>query len=135
MTKFIFSYVVTLIAFLAIDFVWLAWIAKSTYAAEMGDLLRKDPILIAAAAFYLLYAGGLTLFAVMPGIKADSILQAMALGAAVGAVAYGTYDLTNLAVLKGFSLRIALIDMAWGIVASAAAVAVAFVVVRKVFAE
>lgn len=135
MTKFIFSYVVTLVAFLAIDFVWLAWIAKSTYAAEMGALLKKDPNLIAAAVFYLLYAGGLTLFAVTPGVKADSIFQSLALGAALGLVAYGTFDLTNLAVLNGFSLRIALIDMAWGIAASAAAVAVAFVVVGRVFAE
>ena len=48
----------------------------------------------------------------MPGLKLDSVLQAMALGAALGLVAYGTYDLTNLAVLNGYSLRIALIDIA-----------------------
>ena len=133
MTKVLVSYGVTLIAFLAIDYVWLAWIAKSTYAAEMGDLLRKEPNLVAAAVFYLLYAGGLTLFAVMPGLNAGSAIQAIALGAAFGLIAYATYDLTNLSVLKGFSLKLALIDMAWGTCASAAAVACSFFAAGKIF--
>ncbi|MDZ4738286.1 MAG: DUF2177 family protein [Alphaproteobacteria bacterium] len=133
MTKVLVSYGVTLIAFLAIDFFWLGWIAKSTYVAEMGDLMRKDPNLVAAAAFYLLYAAGLTLFAVLPGLKADSAIQAIALGAAFGLIAYATYDLTNLSVLNGFSLKLALIDMAWGTFASAAAVACTFFVAGKIF--
>jgi uncharacterized membrane protein len=127
------SYVVTLVFFLGMDFVWLAWLAKPTYAAEMGGLLRQEPNLVAAAAFYLLYAAGLTLFAVNPGLKADSVLQAMALGAALGLVAYGTYDLTNLAVLNGYSMRIALIDIAWGTAASAAISALVVVTMRNIF--
>ena len=127
------SYVVTLVFFLGLDFVWLAWIAKPTYAAEMGGLLRQKPNLVAAAAFYLLYAAGLTLFAVNPGLKADSVLQAMALGAALGLVAYGTYDLTNLAVLDGYRMRIALIDIAWGTAASAAISALVVVTTRNIF--
>jgi uncharacterized membrane protein len=111
----------------------LSWIAKPTYAAEMGGLLRQEPNLVAAAAFYLLYAAGLTLFSVNPGLKADSVLQAMAFGAALGLVAYGTYDLTNLAVLNGYSMRIALIDIAWGTVASAATSALVVVTMRNIF--
>ena len=132
MTRTMLCYVTTLAAFLAIDFVWLAWIAKPTYAAELGELLRKEPNLIAAAAFYLLYAAGLTLFVVMPGLKADSVLHAMALGAALGLVAYGTYDLTNLAVLNGYSMRIAFIDIAWGTAASAATSAFVVVTMRNI---
>ncbi len=131
MTKILVSYAVTLIAFLAIDFVWLGWIARSTYVAEMGDLMRKEPNLIAAAAFYLIYAAGLTLFAVLPGLKAESAIQTIALAGAFGLVAYATYDLTNLSVLNGFSLKLALIDMAWGTFASAAAVACTYFVVAK----
>jgi uncharacterized membrane protein len=114
MTKYIFAYVATLASFVLIDLVWLMWVARSTYVAEMGTLLRKEPQLPAAIAFYLLYAAGLVFFAVVPGLKSGSVLQALFLGAALGLVAYGTYDLTNLSVVEGFNLRIALIDLLWG---------------------
>jgi uncharacterized membrane protein len=48
------------------------------------------------------------------------VQQALAMGALLGLLAYGTYDLTNLAVMKGFTLKIALIDMAWGAFVTAA---------------
>lgn len=134
MTKILLTYVVTLVAFLGIDYVWLAWIAKQTYATEMGGLLREQPNFLAAAVFYLLYSAGLVLFAVSPGLRDASVLLALGLGAALGLVAYGTYDLTNLAVLNGFSLRLALIDMAWGTFASACAAAIAVIVMREMFA-
>jgi uncharacterized membrane protein len=114
MTKPIIAYLATLIAFLAIDMVWLTWLARATYVAEMGDLIRKQPNLVAAMAFYLLYAAGLTYFAVLPGFKSGSALQGLLLGAALGLVAYGTYDLTNLSVMNGFGVKIALIDLLWG---------------------
>jgi uncharacterized membrane protein len=135
MTRYAFGYALTLIFFVGIDLIWLARVARSTYVAEMGSLLRKDPNVIAAAAFYMLYAAGIVLFAVMPGLKAGSVTQGMAFGAALGLVAYGTYDLTNFAVLSGYSLRITLIDMAWGTVLSGVTAALAVAVVRRVFAE
>ena len=54
----------------------------------------------------------------MPGLKASSAVLALGQGALFGLMAYATYDLTNLAVLNGFTLRIALIDLAWGTVLS-----------------
>ena len=113
------SYVATLFIIVVLDLVWLGQVAKPLYSAEIGPLLRKDPNLVAAGAFYLLYAGGLALFAVSPGLKAGSALQSLLLGAALGLVAYGTYDLTNLSVINGYTLRIALIDIAWGVASSA----------------
>lgn len=135
MTRYVLGYALTLVFFIGIDIIWLAWVARSTYVAEMGSLLRKEPNLIAAAAFYMLYAAGLVLFAVLPGLRAGSVMQGMILGAALGFIAYGTYDLTNLAVLNGYSLRITLIDMAWGTVMSGATAAFAVAVVRTVFSE
>ena len=134
MTKLIITYLATLITFLAIDMVWLTWLARATYVAEMGELIRKQPNITAAIAFYLLYAAGLMFFAIMPGLKAGSIMQAMALGAAVGLLAYGTYDLTNLSVLNGFSVRIALIDLAWGTVLSGVTATLVATFMRKAFA-
>lgn len=135
MTKILISYVITLVIFLGIDFLWLAWIAKQTYADEMGALLRAQPNYAAAAAFYLLYAAGLVFFAVGPGLKGATVLHVMGLGAALGLIAYGTYNLTNLSVLNGFSLRLALLDIAWGTVVSAASAALAIIATRSLVGD
>jgi len=135
MARNVLGYALTLVFFIGVDLIWLARVARSTYVVEMGGLLRNKPNLTAAAAFYMLYAAGLVLFAVVPGLKAGSVTQGMALGAALGLIAYGTYNLTNLAVLNGYTLRIALIDMAWGTVLSGVTAAFAVAVVRTVFGE
>jgi len=118
------AYAIALVLFVAIDFVWLAWLGRGFYVAEIGGLLRPRPWFGAAIAFYALYAAGLVLFAISPALASGSILMALGLGAALGLVAYGTYDLTNLAVAQGFTLRIAIIDMVWGAVLSGAVAAV-----------
>jgi uncharacterized membrane protein len=135
MARNVLGYALTLVFFIGVDLIWLARVARSTYVVEMGGLLRNKPNLTAAAAFYMLYAAGLVFFAVAPGLKAGSVIQGMAFGAALGLIAYGTYDLTNLAVLNGFSLRIALIDIAWGTVLSGVTAAFAVAVLRTVFGE
>lgn len=131
MTKIFITYVITLIAFVAMDMIWLVWLARATYVAELGDLLRKQPGLIAALGFYLMFAAGLVFFAIVPGLKSGSLLQTMALAAALGFVAYGTYDLTNLSVMNGFGFKIAIIDLVWGTCLSAITSAVAFTLVSK----
>lgn len=108
------AYVLSLVILLVIDMFWLIGPGRSFYVSEIGALLRSQPQLGASIAFYLLYAAGLTFFSVMPSLKASSALLALGQGALFGLMAYATYDLTNLAVLNGFTLRIALIDMAWG---------------------
>jgi uncharacterized membrane protein len=114
MTKHLVTYVAIISSFVLIDMIWLMGVARSTYVAEMGSLLRKQPNLVAAVVFYLLYAAGIWFFAVRPSAEANTILYAVGLGAALGLVAYGTYDLTNLSVMQGFGFKIAMIDLAWG---------------------
>jgi uncharacterized membrane protein len=132
MSKQIITYIATLVVFLAIDMVWLVWLARATYVAEMGDLIRKQPNIVAAIAFYLIYAAGLMFFSINPGLKAGSVTQSILLAAALGFVAYGTYDLTNLSVLNGFTVRIALIDLAWGTFLSAAAAGIVTAMVQTI---
>jgi uncharacterized membrane protein len=131
MSKQVITYIATLVVFLAIDMAWLGWIARSTYVAEMGDLIRKQPNIVAAVVFYLLYAAGLMFFAISPGLKAGSIMQSVFLGGALGLVAYGTYDLTNLSVVNGFGVKIALIDLAWGTFLSAITSGIIVTAMRK----
>lgn len=121
MTKYLTAYVTVLTSFVLIDLLWLMWLARGFYVQEIGALLRNPPNIAAAIVFYFLYAAGLVLFAVMPGLKAHSALTAMIYGGALGLIAYATYDLTNLSVMNGFSVKMAVVDMAWGAALSAAA--------------
>lgn len=129
--KMVSTYLATFFVFVVIDMVWLTLIARSTYAAEMGSLVRSQMNYQAAVAFYLLYAAGLMYFAVLPALASGSILQALLLGAGLGLVAYGTYDLTALAVINGFGTKIALIDLAWGTVLSGVSAALASTIVSR----
>lgn len=115
------AYAVVLAAFVIIDLVWLGAIAKNFYRSELGELLLPRPNLVAAVLFYLLFAAGIMLFVVEPAAASRSLLRAAVLGGLFGLMAYGTYDLTNLATLKGFTARLAVVDMAWGSVLTAAA--------------
>jgi len=54
-----------------------------------------------------------------------SVREAMTLGAALGLVAFATYDLTNLATLRNWPIGMSLLDMAWGSALSAIAAATA----------
>lgn len=126
----IVGYASVLIAFVAIDAVWLGWVARDFYRERMGDLMAGKPNLIAAAAFYLLYPVGLTIFALLPALDAQSWATALLRGALFGLFAYATYDLTNLAVIRGWSLSLSLVDMAWGAALSGVAVLIGYAALR-----
>jgi uncharacterized membrane protein len=129
MSKHFITYFAILVGFLAIDMIWLLGIAKSTYAAEMGSLMKKQPNLVAAGVFYLLYVAGIWFFAVRP-TEGLGLMTAIGYGAALGLVAYGTYDLTNLTVTEGFGVKIAMIDLVWGTVVTAIAAAIGSTVLK-----
>lgn len=120
MTQWIILWIAAAVLFLLIDMVWLLWLGRSFYVSEIGELLRQPPNVGAAVAFYILYVTGLMVMVVWPAVQGGSVGQAVLYGAVLGLVAYGTYDLTNLAVMKGFTTRIAIIDMIWGTVLTAA---------------
>lgn len=119
-------YGAALLVLLVLDGVWLKFIIKDFYVSQVGKLLAPTVTWWAVALFYLVYAGAVIYFAV---VGASSLGEAALRGAALGFVAYMTYDLTNLATLAGWSLPLALVDMAWGACITAAAAAAAFILV------
>lgn len=100
--------------FFALDFLWLGVLAIGFYRAEIGPLLLDRPNVLAAGAFYLFYVAGIVGFAVVPALNAQSWLWALLAGAALGLIAYGTYDMTNLATLRNWSWKVSLVDLLWG---------------------
>jgi len=117
-------YLIALPVFFAIDMVWLGLVAKGFYRRQIGSLMRESVGWPAAIAFYLLFILGLVVFVVAPAMDDGSWLRALLLGALFGLIAYATYDLTNLATLRGWPLTVTVVDLIWG-AALAATVSVA----------
>ena len=117
-SKHLVAWLVTFVVMLVIDLLWLGVIAKGMYQQGMGNLLSPEPRLGIAALFYLMYPVGLVIFAVMPGVDANSVLRAGVLGALFGLFAYATYDLTNLAIVRNWPVALSFIDIAWGALVS-----------------
>ncbi|MFT4432744.1 DUF2177 family protein [Caballeronia sp. 15715] len=126
------AFAVTAVVFLVLDAIWLGVISRSLYQREIGGLLLAKPNFVAAAVFYVIYIAGMVYFCVVPGVVEQSALRGLMNGAIFGIVAYATYDLTNLATLKGWSTTLVFVDVAWGAVASAAASAVAVAITPRV---
>jgi len=120
-------YFVTLAAFLAIDAVWLALVARTFYRSYLDWLMATHPNWLAALAFYLLFVVGVLVFVVVPGVEDGSLRTTLLRGALFGLIAYGTYDLTNLATVKNWPLTITVVDMVWGTALSVAVSYVGFV--------
>ncbi len=114
MIQFSKAYVLTAIIFFALDYVWLTRIANDFYRRQIGTLLLDQPKLGAAGLFYVFYVAGIVFFAVLPALRDQSWTAALFAGALFGALAYGTYDMTNYATLKNWPLAVVFADIAWG---------------------
>ena len=129
---YVTGYITALIAFGAIDAIWLSLMGPALYRPTLGDILLTDLRLAPAVTFYAVYPVGLLVFAVMPGLKSGSAASAAGLAALFGAIAYATYDLTNFATLRNWTLQLTVLDIAYGAAASAFAAFVSLLVVRAV---
>ena len=119
--RFVVAYLASGLVFVALDAIWLSQVALGLYRREVGDLLLDQPNLRIAGLFYVLFVAGIVLLAVQPAVDNGGWVAALWMGAVLGLVAYGTYDLTNLSTLRGWSLAIATIDLAWGVILTATA--------------
>lgn len=132
MFSYLAAWVVTALTFLGLDAVWLSQMGPRLYKPLIGEITRPQPNFGAAAVFYLIYVSAIVFFAVAPGLEKSSLSKALLNGAALGLVAYATYDLTNQATLRIWDIRVTLADMAWGTIATAIAAGVAYAVASRV---
>jgi uncharacterized membrane protein len=119
MTKYYFRiFAITLVTFMAIDLTWLSLMAPTFYRAQVGFLLASTTNWIAVGLFYLEIVTGLLVFVIIPGLPATSFRQPLARAALLGLVTYGTFELSNLAIIKGWSVSLTVVDTFWGICVS-----------------
>ena len=129
---FITLYLIALPVFLAIDMVWLIFVAKNFYAQQIGFLMKTEINWPAAIIFFLIFIVGLVVFVITPALEKNSWSHALIYGALFGLVAYATYDLTNLATMKNWPVIITIVDLAWGMTVAASVSIVTYLIAAKI---
>jgi len=119
-TYYLKLYLATLIAFFAIDMLWLGLVARTFYRKYLGFIMSPNPNWLAAIIFYLLFIVGILVFVVLPGLESGSLSSTLLRAALFGLITYATYDLTNLATVKDWPVIVTVVDLAWGTVLSTA---------------
>ncbi|MCA4894960.1 MAG: DUF2177 family protein [Cytophagales bacterium] len=118
MRLFLKLYLIALPIFFMVDMIWLGVLAKNFYKNQIGFLMKPDVNWAAAIIFYLLFLVGIVLFVIEPALEKKDLMFAFSRGALFGLITYATYDLTNLATLKNWPLKVVVVDMIWGAVLS-----------------
>jgi uncharacterized membrane protein len=112
--------------------IWLKTMVERLYRPVLGDMLRSQPDLAAAAVFYLAYPVGLIWFAVLPAQQDGGALRAFTSGVMLGCFTYATYDLTNQATLRNWSTGLTVADVCWGSVLAGVSAWTGFLVAQKI---
>ena len=126
----ILLYISTAIVFLALDVVMLKKVMYPLFSANIGPMMLEDLRMGPAAVFYLFYVVGVIWFVSIPALNVGSIAQAFFAGAVLGALAYGTYESTNFATLKGWTAQMVMVDVIWGAVLTGTSAAVGVAVTK-----
>ncbi len=116
--QYLAAYGFTALIFGLLDAVWLTRVGPKLYRPEIGELLMDGWRPAPALVFYALYMLGIQIFAVAPALDAGRWQVAALYGALFGFFCYMTYDLTNHATMKTWSLKVTLADIAWGTAAT-----------------
>lgn len=112
--KFLIAYFATAIVFLVIDYIWLGFVMKDYFQSQLSHLMADEVNLTIAALFYLFYAAGVVFLCVNPALDSGDWTKALINGAILGFLAYGAYDVTNMATLRDWPITMSVIDVAWG---------------------
>ena len=132
MIPFFKDVVVAMLGFMLLDGLWLGLVMTSFYREQLASIARISngalaPNWSAAFVVYVLLGVGIAAFALPRAAQASS---AAAAGALLGLVVYGVYDFTNYSTLRDWPITLALVDVAWGVAASAACAALVWTITR-----
>lgn len=113
-------YLSTALTFLVLDGVMLALFMKPLFTRHIGPLMLDGVRWAPAAVFYAAYVAGLVYLVSLPALKSGGPVWLPA--AVIGALAYGTYEFTNYAILRDWHWSMVASDVAWGTVLTAVSV-------------
>lgn len=120
----------TAAVFLVLDAAMLTLVLRPLFERHVAELMRPEIRWGAAAAFYVTFVAGLVWLAGWPALRAGAPAQALLPAALIGFLAYGTYEFTSYAILKGWHWSMVAADVAWGTALSALSVWAGVAIVR-----
>lgn len=123
---FLWRYLLALAIMTAFDLVWLGVVAKKFYQTYLGPRRLDRPKIIPAVIFYLIYGLAVVVLVLDPALATNNWRGLIARAALLGLAAYAAYDLSNLATLKKWSTKLAVVDMVWGACLTIAASSLVF---------
>lgn len=82
----------------ALDFAFLGSVGKKLFDANVGDMVVSTPRVSPAVLFYLIYLMGIVVL--VNGAAPSDWRHNLMYGAVLGFVAYSTFELTNMAMLR-----------------------------------
>jgi uncharacterized membrane protein len=101
-------FIAGLIFIIIVDGIWLKLVMGKIFQSEVGNITKNVNIYAAILAWTLMIIGIIVF--VLPKN------HPLAYGALFGLVLYGVYDLTNFATLQSWTIKLLIIDVAWGVV-------------------
>jgi uncharacterized membrane protein len=101
-------FIIGLIFIIIVDGIWLKLVMGKIFQSEVGNIAKNVNIYAAILAWTLMIIGIIVF--VLPKNNP------LAYGALFGLVLYGVYDLSNFATLQSWTLKLLIIDVAWGVV-------------------
>ncbi|PRY76369.1 putative membrane protein [Yoonia maritima] len=110
----IILYLSTACMFFAADAVGLRVLIKPVFERHIDHLFADPFRIVPAALFYLGYVAGVLWFVSVPALRAGDPMAALINGVLLGLLAYGTYEFTNYATLRDWSVQQLVIDTMWG---------------------
>ena len=126
MSTTVIATITTILVFFVADILWVKFVTGPFFRARIGEMMLEDPKLGVAFVFYIIFAIGIVYFAVMPGLAANSLWLTLGNAAFIGLLGYGTFEATNMAILKNWQYSMIVIDLIWSIFGSAGAAAAGY---------
>ena len=108
------AFIAIAVVFTAVDIAWISLFLGDVYAAQLSSIMCESPLAAPALLFYVGYIIAIIFFAVRPALATQRLATALLNGGALGAVTYGTFTLTNHAILSAWSWHLVISDIAWG---------------------
>mgnify|MGYP000141383476 FL=1 len=115
--QIVILYLSTAAVFLTLDAIMLTLVMKPLFMRHIGELMVQPIRIAPAAAFYAAYVAGLIYLVSLPALRTGAPILVPA--AIIGAMAYGTYEFTSYAIMKGWSPAMVATDVIWGTVLTA----------------
>ena len=128
---YLIAYLVCILVMGGLDFLWLSNTSVPLYHRDLGALLADNPNMTVAVIFYLIFVLGILIFAVRPALASGDWRTAALYGELFGFFTYATYDLTNFATMKVWTLRVTVLDIAWGTFLTGTVASVASIVALR----